>query len=41
MLTPQFAIAKVKRLKTVLDRDNIRINRILEDIPDLKVFSKV
>jgi len=41
MLIPLIAIAKAKRLKTALDRDNIRVNKTLKGIPDLKAFSKV
>jgi hypothetical protein len=41
MPTPQSATAKAKRPETALDRDNIRVDRILEGIPDLKALGKV
>jgi len=40
MPTPQSATAKAKRPETALDRDNIRVDRILEGIPDIKALDK-
>jgi hypothetical protein len=39
--TPPLKKAKVKRREAAFDRDNTRVDRILENIPDLKSLGKL